>query len=362
MSASPLNSRADTPAPSAAERHTFIGGSEAYELLNERQYGRGCVRALAYRKSQAKPDFDPQMGRQNLRGLLQRGSLLEDTVARLYMDETGRTLIKRERLVRAAGHPGAGVHTDRIILAGNVKPTGDAEIKTHGEGPFLNILRNGLPSGHNLQLQWSLFCTGHTWGAFIILGVFGEMPLKHFDIDRDEQVIDMFKAGVDDFWSTLGRGELPPPPFPATDQRCKVCPWRLTCRGEAMDPAELRRVMAEHDGKKPLTEVNNDELEQALADRALILSEMRALSDDSEEDPGALQLVTARVKELLGETERALVNNRWKVYCPQNFYHGLDTTRLRHDEPEIYKKYYVDRPTGSRRLTVYPVREMRAER
>jgi len=28
-------------------RRKFIGGSEAYKLLNEEQYGQGCARALA---------------------------------------------------------------------------------------------------------------------------------------------------------------------------------------------------------------------------------------------------------------------------------------------------------------------------
>jgi hypothetical protein len=54
--------------------------------------------------------------------------------------------------------------------------------------PFLNILRNGLPSGHNLQLQWAMSITGHRWGTFIIIGVFGGLPLKHFDVGSDPSI------------------------------------------------------------------------------------------------------------------------------------------------------------------------------
>jgi predicted phage-related endonuclease len=344
--------------PSAEIRHTFIGGSEAYELLNERQYGKGCVRALGYRKTETPQDIDERAARGvTIKGILQRGHLLEDVIAQLYMRDTGRLLVRRNRLVRNPEYPGAGVHTDRIILADAMtdRPTGDAELKSHGEGPFLNILRNGLPPGHNLQLQWSLFCTSHTWGAFIILGVFGELPLTHFDVVRDDDVIEIFKRETDKFWNVLARGELPPPPFPADDVRCRICPWRLTCRGEHLDPEELARVLAEKNDKTPLATIRNDELDELLMNRALIQGEMEALDNESEDEPGALQIVNAQIKELMGDTEAGLVNGRWRVYCRPNTWNGLDVQRMKQEAPDTYKKFYISRPTGKKRLNVYPV-------
>jgi predicted phage-related endonuclease len=352
-------------APDADQRHTFIGASEAFELLNERQYGRGCSRALAYRKLQTPEDVPSASAKEramSMRSVLQRGHLLEDLAARLYMATTGRSLMRRTRLVRNADHHGAGVHTDRIIHAYDEDhPTGDCEIKTHQEGVFLHILRDGLPPAHNLQIQWSLFCTGHAWGAFVILGVFGGLPLKHFDVRRDPTLMNLFAFAVEDFWNTLQAGELPPQLPEASDLRCKVCPYRLTCRGEALDPGEYRRLMREREGKRTLTEITNEELDQALADRALILSEMEALDHDSAEDPGALQLVTKRIKELLGDTEAAAVNKHWKVYCSDHLWSGLDIARLREEQPEIYKRYFVkERPTGTKRLRVYAIHDGRA--
>jgi predicted phage-related endonuclease len=353
----------------SVSRCDYIGGSEAFELLSEKQYGKGCARALAYRKLQTPEDVPTASARDravSMRAIMNRGHLMEDLAARLYMDATGRAVIRRLRLVRNVDHPGAGVHTDRIILAHRVigsdemRPTGDCEIKSHAEGPFLNILRNGLPAGHNLQLQWSLFCTGHTWGAFVILGVFGELPLKHFDIERDPTVMNIFAAAVDDFWNTLAAGELPPQLPDADDIRCRVCPFRLTCRGESLDPEEYRRLMDERQGKRALVPVNDEELDQALADRALIMSEIEALSNESDKDPGALQLVTRRIKELLGSTEAAIVNRHWKVYCSENSWSGLDTQRLKAEQPGIYKKYYIEkRATGTKRLKVYAMRDGR---
>ena len=356
------HSQIDIGAPDADQRHTFIGGSEAFELVGEKQYGRGCARALAYRKLQTPEDAPSASLRDraiSMRAIFKRGHLLEDVAAHLYMDNTGRALIKRNRVVRHPDLYGAGVHTDRIILAfDDEHPTGDAEIKTHAEGPFLNILRSGLPPAHNLQLQWSLFCTGHQWGAFIILGIFGEMPLKHFDVQRDAALMNIFKDATTNFWNGLKAGYLPPQLPDASDVRCKVCPYRLTCRGESLDPAEYRRLMREREGKRALTEVNNDELDQALADRALILSEIEALDHDNDEDPDALQLVTNRIKELMGDTEAAAVNKHWKVYCVDHLWSGLDIKRLRAEQPEIFKRYYIDKkPTGTKRLTVYAMHD-----
>jgi predicted phage-related endonuclease len=360
----PRLAQIDSAAPDAELRHTFIGGSEAFELLYQSHYGRGCARALAYRKLQTPEDVPTATAKERaigMRGILHRGHLLEDLAARLYMNATGRSLLRRARLVRHPDFPGAAVHTDRIVVALDERGTGDAEIKTHGEGPFLNILRNGLPTAHSLQLQWSMFCTGHQWGVFIVLGVFGELPLKHFDVARDPDAMLLFEHAVPEFWARLRAGDLPPQLRDADDKRCKVCPFRLTCRGETLDPEEYHRLLAEREGKTALTPMANDELDQALADRALILSEMEALSNESD-DPdelGALQLVTRRIKELIGDQEAVLVNQHWKVYLRDHIYRGMDISRLKEEQPEIYKKYFVSRPTGTRALRVYALHDKR---
>lgn len=350
----------DNDAPDADQRQSMVGGSQAGALLNR----GGCARALGYEKTGTPKDVLSDYSKERAlgtRAIMDRGHLLEDVAAQLYMKATGRSVIRRNYLVRHPEHPGAGVHTDRIIVAGGGKPTGDAEIKSHSEGPFLNMLRNGLPPRHILQLQWSLFCTGHIWGSFIILGVFGPMPLKHFDVDRDPELMDIFAGAVDSFWNTLARNELPPQlPDPA-DIRCKVCRYRLTCRGQILDPEEYERLISERDGKRVLTQIQNDELDEALADHALIQGELAELYSRSKDEPGALQLVTQRIKDLLGDQTAVMVNKRWIVYCYDHLWSGIDSQRLKEEEPEIYKKYYVKRkPTGTKVLRVYTTEDEEA--
>lgn len=356
-----IPSEIDQNAPDEDQRFSFIGGSEAFELLNRSQYGRGCARALAYRKLQTPEDVQSDHNKERamaFRKVLARGNRLEKYIADFYIEVTGRQVIKRTRLVRNRDHFGAGCHHDRIILSDGERPVGDLEIKSHAEGPFLHILRDGLPPAHNLQLQWAMFCSDHTWASFAMLGVFGDMPLKYFDRERDEELMEIFARETDRFWNLLAHGQLPPQLEDPRDVRCKACHYRLTCRGEALDPQEYQRLINEREGRKTLIPISNDELDEALCDRALILSEIRALDSNDHDDPGTLQIVDQRIKDLLGDEQAALVNRHWKVYQSDTKWSGVDIARLRVEQPEIYEKYLVKgRLTGSRQLRVYAMHD-----
>jgi predicted phage-related endonuclease len=339
--------------------HRFIGGSEVFELLSTRQYGRGCARALGYRKLQVPEDF-PERISSSRRALFARGHRFEDVAAQMYMELTGRKLIRQNNLRLHPDYPGAGVHTDRIVLADDRHSTGDVEIKTHAEGPFLHILREGLPVGHMLQLQWSLWITGHAWGAFIVLGFLPEAPLKYFDIEADPETFEIFAREHDRFWDLVDQGKLPEPLEDPNDVRCKLCPWRLSCRGEQIDPAELQRIM--HEKKTPLKVIVDDELAQACEDYTDTRDEIEDLTHESEDpmERGTLQLITQRIKELVGDLPGVIVNRQWKVLCTDGSWSGLDQQRLKQEQPEIYEKYFIrGKATGGKRLTVSSLEKKR---
>jgi YqaJ-like viral recombinase domain len=142
-------SEADLKASWVESRRAFIGGSDAYKLLNEKQYGKGCSRALAYEKLGIEPDFDENDA--DMEALFRRGNILEPVVAALYKEETGRDIVcgpkdengfPKARISKQ--YPWAGVHFDRMIRAGSggVEETGDLEIKTRSEGPGRNAPEN----------------------------------------------------------------------------------------------------------------------------------------------------------------------------------------------------------------------------
>lgn len=356
-------------------RKKFIGGSEAYQLLNEEQYGRGCARALAYDKLGVEPDFDDTPDAE-LEALFRRGNVLEPVVAALYKEETGRDIINSPKdeygMPRARVNrefPWAGVHVDRTIRAGSadVEQTGDLEIKTRSEGPFFRMLRTGPFKGDFLQTQWANFVTGHSWSAFVALGVFGSIPIRHYDYRRDEQFMEIFKREGEAFANTVwGKGEVPEHPLPADDMRCKVCIFRQTCRGEAQDAGAVAFLKEQKKAKGDLVQIENAELAQALTDRQLLKSEIKALSNDpdkeSDENPvGALQLVERKIYELQrgpdgSRIEKAFVVGFGKSYLTPTVWSGVDVQKLKTEHPDIYEQVFVKRPTGSETLRVYPAK------
>jgi hypothetical protein len=320
-----------------ADRKHFIGGSEIYQLLNEPQYGQGCVRALAYDKLDVPPDYPDQIDNPLRSRLFKRGHIMEPVAAALYAEETGRKLrnapMDANGLPKAKIHPEfpwAGVHYDRLVLAGSggVTETGTAEIKSRGKGPYLQMLKSGCFPGDVLQTQHGMFVNRHNWGTFIAIGLFdsrgdedgmGALPLKHFDMKRDELIIDVIKHAGERFAETVFvKRELPDRPFAGDDARCKVCAWRMECRGEELDAAEAARLKAIKKGDRALVQIENAELAQRLASRDLTKAQLRTITnpDPSKNfpDPGDLDREESRIKELLGENVAVNVEGYGKVY------------------------------------------------
>lgn len=332
-------------------RRKYIGGSEVYELLNEPQYGKGCATALAFRKLGVEPDF-PDEGADD--ALLERGNILEPLVAMLYEQETGRKVrrppmdengmpIPRIHPV----YPWAGVNTDRLILTGpgGVQETGDLEIKTRGEGPFLRVMRQGAFPGDLLQPQWSTFVTNHSWGAIAILGVFGALPLKHYDVYPDQELHEIFKREGEEFANTVwGHERLPAPTLDKNDQRCKVCQWRMSCRGEAIDRAEAAALREITKSKKNLVQIEHNDLAATLAEMDLLKGERKVIEE-------RLETAQTQALEMLGNTGAALVKGYGKAYRMEWRGTVVDADALKKDG--LFEKYSIEK-TGATYLRTYP--------
>ena len=334
-------------------RKNFVGGSQAFELLNIPHYGKGCARALGYDKSNTPPDYPLEDLDANL---AERGTELEEVVAAKYERETGRKLRNPPRdehgfpkVRRHPSIPGIGVHTDRHILADGktAKTTGDLEIKTHGSWPYKRFLREGVTSAHLAQIQHSLAVTGHKWGSLAILCP-DLWELKHFDVQRDEELIRIILAEGEKFWNLIEQNKLPEPLPDPEDQRCKVCSWRLTCRGSAMDEDEYARVMEMKAGKEPLIPIEDPEVAQMIADYDL-------LNGESKDIDSKLDIIKERINEKLGRYGAFLVHD-YKFYWKPGSHSGLDVKRLLAEKPEVHAAYYVTGKPTRPSLRIYSMK------
>jgi predicted phage-related endonuclease len=343
------------------ERRTFIGGSEAFQLLNQEQYGKGCSCQLAFEKLNVEPDFPLEIDED----LMKRGTILEPIVAQQYMEETGRKVIcapadlvngvKLPRARRSREFPWAGVHVDRTILAAagtGVEETGDLEIKSRAEGPFLRVMRQKEPfPGDILQVQWANFVTGHSWGAFAMVGVFGSLPMRHFDIQRHEQVIEVFKREGDRFAECVwGKGHPPDPPLSADDTRCKICPWRMECRGQQTDVQMAKAIREQKKAKGDLVTIEDPALAELCTRRLMTKAEIKAME-------GQVDQLDQQIIALQGDRAKAYVLGFGKNYLYLNMFNGIDQKRLKDEKPEVYEQYFVSRATGGSYVRQWPDKE-----
>lgn len=351
-----------------SERRTYIGGSDLYHLFNIPQYGKGCARWLGYVKSGVKPTHeDPTPDDE---ALLRRGKMLEPFVADLYEEQTGRKVRRPAmdkfgfgRPVRHPDLPFLAVNTDRVILAGHggVKDTGALEIKTHGEGLYFRILREGAPPGHSLQIQMSLMIWKWPWGSLGMLGIFGSMPLRYADTEANLEVHDKIARTSEVFWNNLQKGILPEPLPDEDDLRCEVCMFRLECRRRAVNFQALtfqRRQASDKTGKTLWT-VTDAELLKQIKALALLKQELKAISNDNEDEPGAIQIlerqILSRLAELgIGKDHKPYIPGLGTLSLVPTQFNGLDQKRLKIERREVWDEFYVaSRYTGNLSLRLH---------
>lgn len=319
-----------------------IGSSEVYELLERPQYGKGCKRALAYRKLNYPADFpvdydDP---------ILKRGNRLESVAAEIYEQITGRFLRRvKPRLHRKFAW--ARASTDRLIATQHNEWIGDLEIKTRGEGPYYRVLRQGPFDGDELQIQWSMWCSGHKWGSLAVLGVHTSLPMLTWDREPDKELQAIFEQEGAKFAETVfERHELPEPTFPASDSRCRVCAYRLQCRGEEVDPTELEVQKRINASGRQLFQIDNPELATTLHDLDQLKQEAKALED-------SIDTAKDKAVEQMGEgIEGAWVTGFGKVLHFPVRAHYIDSKRLKADLPDVFEKYSTERE--SYQFRIYP--------
>jgi len=312
-----------------AERQLGIGGSDEHHVFSEPPYG--CARRLWYDKRGVDQDYP-----EDETAVMQRGTRLEDLVAELYAERTGRTVERRGTIV-SVEHPFLRVNVDRVILnAPGQDGPGVLEVKTHNYWMFRLAKKRGLQTAHILQVQHALFVTGYRWASYAILHP-DSWDLIHFDVERDDALIaQMVDAGAA-FWRTVEHGPTPDA-LPEIDRRCQTCPWRKTCRGDAL-------LAATHISREELAAP----LEQdgSLAELLTDYREAKRMADDSAE---TLDAVEDALRERLGERQAVECEGTRIYYRPQ-IAQRVDAAGLRAKYPLVYQE--VLKPSASRPLKVY---------
>lgn len=316
-----------------AERLTGIGGSDVASLLGLEPYG--CRRKLWYEKTGVSADF-PFAGNNHTA----RGTALEPIVRGL-VERQGRGILDAP----TRRHPDAPyllAHLDgQLIMTPELGDTtpGVFEAKCPSVREFCRIKRGGLPEAWQLQVQHYLLVTGWVWGLVAVFSA--ELwELLTVRLEADPVLQASIRREADAFWRQKENGPAPDR-LPEVGKRCRECPWRTTCLGDAL----LAARDAEEEGREKGEPLPQD---PALAGIAREYLEMKALQDDAE---ALADDAKARLIEALGDRQ-AVETDGARVYYRAAERTTMDTAGIRQAHPDIAKEF--TRRSVVRSLRVYP--------
>jgi len=293
------------------ERKSGIGGSDVHHLFSEKPYG--CSRKLFYEKTGQEADHPVTDT-----GVMERGNVLEPVTADFYVKETGHKIVRRNEALVHKDYPWARANVDRLIH-NDPRGVGVLECKTAGREMFFKIKKEGLPSSYILQLQWYLFVTGYKWGAFAVLWADGWQFL-HFEVERDGEMIKHLLDAGQSFWRN--KDNRMPPRLDSSDKRCKTCPFRTTCQGEA-----LLNAVSSDNGEIP-TDYSLDDLVNEFIRYKEIVDEATELMEGSK----------LKLKEAIGDRP-AVDTHGYRIHFAPFESNRFDTRRFKKDHPELAEKY-----------------------
>lgn len=234
------------------------------------------------------------------------GNQLEQVVADEYAERTGYKVQKRNAIFHHAKYPWALANVDRVIL-GDKRGVGVLEVKTASEYQAKQWSEGIVPEQYILQLQWYLWITGYTWGAFAVL-VGGNKFFTH-EMERDDHLIGNMIMIAAEFWKKVEN--CTPPAFDGSKDSESVL--------KMMYPDSLG------------TEID-------LSDRSKLLTDYEEAKEQEAFWEAKKNTAENQIKALLGTNERARVGDQLITWKTQ-IINRIDSTRLKAELPEIYAQY-----------------------
>lgn len=251
------------------ERKTGIGGSEIAVLFDENPY-----KTQEDLRREKLGLNDPV----EVTPAMERGSRLEDIIAEVYSEQTGRKL-RRAPMRQMKEHPLVMATVDRLIVG----ERGCVELKCPGWHSFNEIQYEGLPPRWLLQGQQEALVYGRDFTSF---GVFNAdaWKLVFFDVEADAVIQSLIVERVEEWWDRhIIKGEPAP---------------------SGVDPIELPTIGVSVERRE------DDELLEHLTDQFL---SGRELKSDAEGGMGLMKDAIASHLGALGTFETANARIHHKV-------------------------------------------------
>lgn len=178
-------------------RRKYIGGSDAGAILGMNPYMSAYT--LWAVKTGKQPEFEGNI-------TTQTGAYLEEFVARLFEEETGKKVRKKNATMVNSKYPFACANVDRLVVGEKAL----LEIKTTTSLPTIKQLKGGdIYDSWYCQVTHYLAVTGLKKAYLAVL--INCREFKVFEIERDQDEIDALMAKEAEFWQMV-ENDIPPLP------------------------------------------------------------------------------------------------------------------------------------------------------
>ncbi|MED0680553.1 YqaJ viral recombinase family protein [Aneurinibacillus thermoaerophilus] len=248
------------------------------------------------------------------------GRMMEEVVAEEFSRRTGYKLQPRNAILQHPEKEWVIGNIDRLIIDAE-RGNGVLEIKTASEYARKEWEDGNVPEAYQLQLQWYLYITGLTWGAFAVL--IGGNTFRHQVVARDDELIALSFRICEHFWHHHVLAGVPP-----------------LSDGSEATAALLANIYPE--GEVDSTLILPDEAEELIA-------QWEKAERDIQEAAQRKQEAENRLKALIGRHETGLTSAHrvtWKNVSRRT----LDIKALKEQRPDIYEQFA--RPAVSRRFII----------
>ena len=279
-------------------RRGYIGGSDAGAIIGMNPYASAF--SVWAEKTGKVPEFQGNISTRT-------GTLLEDLVAKLFMEETGKKVQRLNYTLVNEAYPFACANIDREIIGE------DAILECKTTNSFVNVkkFRTGeYPEQWYAQMTHYLAVTGAKKAYLAVLSECRDFRV--FELERDEAEIKALMDAECDFWDNYVMPRKTPPVdgHSATSEAIKAM-FQI----ETGDEADLTGF---------------DDL----------FMQRKALSENIKNLKTELDGLDNRLKNALGSRSTGLCG-RWKVSWKLQNTSGLDRERIKADFPGIDFKLYA---------------------
>lgn len=261
---------------------------------------------------------------------MQLGNILEEPIAQLYCERTGRT-VRRQPMVAHDDYPFMLANIDRQILKDPRGP-GIYEGKTTNEWSGREIHgADDLPDHYYIQAQHYMAVYDYAWASFGIL--VGTARFVWCDIARNDEVIAELIKQEAEFWGRVQSGN--PPAIDGSERT-----------------ADLIKRMYPKDTGKIIT-IDAPELIQAA-------TEFVSLKQQEKHVEAELKRLGNMLKSAIGDASIAILPGfgelTWKA--SKHMVKGFDLNKLQAEYPEVYAACFSNETVpGSRRFLPKPMKE-----